>query len=89
MTVATLRVAQEIEGVFIPAGADRPAALAELFCQMFADDQAKFFDTVAVISGGWEKPACFQWRNMEDDITPKARAMLREMLDHTEKNGSQ
>jgi hypothetical protein len=76
---------QELDGIFIPAKANKALALAELFCQLFCDEQAAFLDHVAMLSGGWERPACFQWRNMEDYITPKARDLLKEMYDHTEK----
>jgi hypothetical protein len=75
--------AQEIEGLFIPASTDMARVLAEQFCKLFSDQQAEFLDHVATISGGWETDAVFQWRMMEDTITPKARALLQAMLDHT------
>lgn len=74
---------KDLSGVFIPDDANRSLALAELFSVMFADEQAAFFDHVARLSKQWPGAACFQWRAMEDTITPAARNMLKEMFEHT------
>lgn len=75
---------EHIEGTFIPNGDDVTAALAKLFAGMSGDDQAKFFNEVAKISAGWKAPGCFQWRSMQEHLTPAGKTIINEMKDHTE-----
>ena len=60
----------------------KPKALAELFCDMYGDEQAAFFNEVQRLASEWLTPN-MQWRGMEKYLDPKAREMLKEMHDHT------
>lgn len=65
-----------------------PKALAEIFCDLMADEQAEFFNMVRHLSDQWSGPATQQWRSMQDHIEPAAREMLKDMFDHTDKSGA-
>lgn len=84
--MSTARFAKKFDGYHVADDDDMPNALAELFCNMTADDQARFFNTVQHLSAQWPSPAVFQWREMQNHIEPDARYMLKDMHDHTDKD---
>ena len=75
---------ERLHGHFIDDGESLPKALAELFAQMTADNQALFFDEVAKIVATWPAHADFQWRAMEKWLTPEAKRIINGMKEHTE-----
>ena len=60
---------------------DLPHEIAVLFARMDASQQAEFFDYVATIVGRWEKPQCFQWREMVDGMSGNAKQCLASMAE--------
>jgi hypothetical protein len=60
---------------------DLPHELASLFAEMNGKDQAEFFSFLAVQAERWEKPACFQWRDMVDNMDRDAKLLLSDMAD--------
>ncbi len=82
--------AKKFDGFLIDDDPDTsPKALAEIFCDMMANEQAAFLNMVARLSAEWPRGGLvFQWRAMEDHLDQDARAMLKEMLDHTEKEAA-
>jgi len=58
--------------------------LAELFCSLGSDQQAKFFDRVAEIDKEhWDGKGVFQWRYMQKDLSSRARQTIVDMYEHT------
>jgi len=60
---------------------DLPHEIAVLFANMDAGQQAEFFDVVATIVSRWEKPQCFQWRDMVDAMSGNAKQCLSSMAE--------
>jgi hypothetical protein len=73
-----------ITGFLISADKDeQPKQLAEMFCKLFADQQAAFFNEVAVISGAWDVPREIQWRYMQDHLSVGGKRVVDEISEHT------
>lgn len=63
-----------------------PKVIAELFCSMDSDQQAKFFHEIDVIdSVEWGHKAVFQWRWMEKSLSERARKVITDIYEHTTK----
>lgn len=81
---------REVEGILISSDKREQAPdLAVLFAALHGDQQARFFNLLAIEVGHWPAPACFQWRDMEDKLTPEGRTVIREMFEHTTPEGEQ
>ena len=61
---------------------DLPHEIALLFAEMSGKDQADFFSYVALAADRWEKPQCFQWAAMTDEMDTTARRLLSDMADY-------
>lgn len=73
-----------INGFLISADKDeQPKQLAELFCKLFADQQAAFFNDVAVIASAWNSAREFQWRGMQPHLSADGKRVVDEISDHT------
>lgn len=73
-----------INGFLISTDKDEwPKQLAELFCGLFADQQAAFFNEVAIISGAWDGPCEVQWRSMQEHLSVGGKRVVDEMSEHT------
>lgn len=69
--------AQEISGTFIPDDADKPRALAELFHAMFGNEQAQFFNYLAILDRNNPSPGMAMFGDERGDyLTDQAREML-------------
>jgi len=44
-----------------------PEIVAELFCNMDAEAQAKFFNEIDKLASVWSAPLCFQMQGITDD----------------------
>lgn len=55
--------------------------LASEFCGMGADQQAVFFNQIALISAEWKNPLCFQLHNimMSEVLTPDGRWVMEQI----------
>ena len=55
--------------------------IAEHFCDMDADEQARFFSFVAEISDKWRMSFCFQLQAIIDSkvLTPAGRRVMEQM----------
>jgi hypothetical protein len=58
--------------------------LGREFARMNSEDQAQFFNGIAEGIRHFEKPACFQWQYMRDDMEglPKALKVFRDMMEY-------
>lgn len=77
-------MAEEFKGLLISDDEDMPRALAQLFVQMTADNQAKFFDELVMATNHWGARRAFQWRSMEQHLTLGAKTLINEIKDHTD-----
>lgn len=76
---------QKISGILLSTNPDNQACdLAHLFCKLFADQQAEFFNCVAEISSIWPTDASIQWRSMQEHLSPEGKKVIDDMKDHTE-----
>ena len=76
---------QKIAGILLPTNPDSQAYdLAELFCNLFADQQAVFFNRIAELSNKWPTDASFQWRSMQEHLSPEGKQVIDAMKEHTE-----
>lgn len=74
-----------VSGIIIPEEKDKwPEAIAELFANMNNEQQAKFFDCLFWEVAAWDKNHAFQWRSMQEHLTPKAKEIIDAMKDHTD-----
>ncbi len=74
----------DLSGIYIGDNdEDVGITLALIFEKMTADKQAAFFNYLAARCAEWEKPHCFQWHSMGQDISPGGRALIEEMHDQT------
>lgn len=65
-------------------GTFTPEFLARKFCNMYADEQAAFFQWIHVLSAKWDKHRGEQWCSMEEHMRPEALALMKEMVEHIE-----
>lgn len=76
---------QKISGILLSSNPeDQAYDLARLFCTLFADQQATFFNCVAEISSKWPTHASIQWRAMQEHLSPEGKKVIDDMKDHTE-----
>lgn len=74
----------QITGEFLSKDDDVPAELARLFSDLFEYEQARFFNTLAVIVEKWpNRGQGFQWRSMAEHLTPEGLDVIRSMNEHT------
>ncbi len=45
-----------------------PSEVAGMFASMDSKEQARFWEALADIVAKWDKPACFQWQMMRDEL---------------------
>lgn len=57
--------------------------LAELFCVLHSEDQALFFNEVAIWSRKWEGDRVFQWRDMQRGLSADGKRVIDELSEHT------
>jgi hypothetical protein len=57
----------------------QPADVAELFANMASDEQALFFNRLAVVTSEWKAGLPFQLKHLTDEeaLTSEARAVMR------------
>jgi len=62
-----------------------PALVAEMFCHMYADEQAQFYNHVAAIASIWSHPFCFQLQAITDDkgLTLAGRRVMQEIGEYS------
>jgi hypothetical protein len=78
--------AQEISGTFIPDDADKPRSLAEIFHGMFGNEQAQFFNYLAVLDRNNPFPGAGMFGDeRQDHLNESAREMLRRIADDAPK----
>ena len=76
---------QKISGILLSTNPDNQAYdLARLFCELFADQQAAFFNSVAEISSKWPTDASFQWRSIQEHLSPEGKKVIDNMKDNIE-----
>lgn len=58
-----------------------PEELAECFCNMDANQQARFFNAVADVSGKWKNPFCFQLQAITEKpiLSASGRTVMAEI----------
>lgn len=57
-----------------------PEDIAVVFCEMFSDDQARFFNRVAELVKEWDEPFSMQLQAItEKGLTPEARFIMRKI----------
>ena len=75
---------REVTGILIESDKGEQAPdLAVLFSNLTADQQARFFNLVAHEVKSWSNHATFQWRMMQEDLTPEGRQLLVDLYQHT------
>lgn len=57
-----------------------PEEMAELLAAMSDVDQAIFFNNLAEHVSKWSVPACFQWSQVDSNLTKEARIMLSNLV---------
>jgi hypothetical protein len=63
-----------------------PNELAFEFCEMNADEQADFFNLIALLSASWDAPFCFQSQSITDSkkLTTEGRAIMASIGEYSE-----
>lgn len=60
-----------------------PPELAELFCGLFDDDQAEFFEHVGLITKAWPGAGwCQQACSLSEDLSDEGREVIRTLASH-------
>ena len=60
-----------------------PEELAEVFCEMWAEEQAAFFARVAQIAAEWPGAGmCVQALSIASHLTPEGRYVIERLADH-------
>ena len=63
-----------------------PYDMGREFAHMFDAEQAMFFQGVASVTKGWDKPSAFQWASMRERMEglPDGLAVFKEMAEYSE-----
>lgn len=62
-----------------------PEELAELFCNLFSDEQAVFFHEVGTIAKEWPNSGwCGQALSICEGLSPLARETIRKLAEHAQ-----
>ena len=61
-----------------------PYDMGREFASMFGDEQAMFFQGVASVTKGWDKPSAFQWASMRDKMEglPDGLTVFKSMAEY-------
>ena len=69
------------------------AGVAEWFTGLSAKEQAAFFDCVSTHSRRWDRPACFQWYSVGEELrqvgADRAIQMLEEWAEYARDVGTE
>lgn len=61
----------------------KAAELARMFCDMYGDEQAKFFDEIKPISDTWRGAGwCSQAADIASHVTPAGREVITKLAEH-------
>lgn len=63
-----------------------PQELAEVFCNMYEEEQVEFFNEIAKITKTWNSPFCMQLQAIVDTnkLTPHAKLIMRQIGEYAE-----
>ena len=82
----------KIEGYLLSLdNEERAIQMAAHFCDLNNECQAKFFNSVALISDGWKhlpegRGRVFQWRDTQRFLSPDGKRVIDEFKDHTDED---
>lgn len=76
---------QSISGILLPHDKrEWPLRLAKMFAEMDNEQQAEFFNELAIEAATWPRSHVFQWCDMQNFLTPKGKEIIDGMKDHTD-----
>lgn len=63
-----------------------PEDLADCFCDLYADEQAVFFNRISELVGKWDTGFCFQMQSIDssEKLTIGGRGIMRTISEYSE-----
>lgn len=59
-----------------------PLDAAFAFCDFNSEDQAIFFNGVAIDTADWLRNRVFQWEKMKEYLSPEAKMLIKELAEY-------